>query len=527
MESYCKIFGCGINSSDNPPNAIAETSPVEEHSHGILLSTKDWSPLEKTSMEAVEQELQREMNPLYLQFNNTMSNWIVCITYFLILYSVAYLIMRYYRRKEEDSSENGNTLPFFLFTISFTISLSAILLLPITIISKEIMYHFPSNYYVHWINQDLLLSLWNVIFMGSNISMFIVIPFAYFYNEAEGFGKVRGLLGRIYEASTVLLLVAIIVGGLIYWSHQIISNNEQLEFLPYSFSMISTLGSLFVLASVSLGFTTLTKFGFQLRAPFMTRNKMRSKIETLDLDIQVLHRRMNENSKKWNDEEKETAKSQIRALRIEHATAVAYTNWTFFFWNFVSLSMTLINVLFPIYIILRVIVNGFLSKGLEEIYQIISLFMNIQPLQLQFQVGWIGPILETTGIAYLITSTFIGFYSLPFCNFLRPKRNETPVHKIAMNVAAILFLSSSFPITCKLLGLTSFDLLGFYNYSQYIKTSGFHLLYKAIFMITISVQYYKLILPMLVQVFEAFRNLLYKIRMFLDPSRFMKKKKVS
>ena len=33
----------------------------------------------------------------------------------------------------------------------------------------------------------LLLGLWNLIFLGSYLSLFVAIPFAYFFIESEGF----------------------------------------------------------------------------------------------------------------------------------------------------------------------------------------------------------------------------------------------------------------------------------------------------------------------------------------------------
>ena len=88
-------------------------------------------------------------------------------------------------------------------------SLGAVLLLPMTILSNEILVCYPGSYYVKWLNVsliqgklymaplcsiDLLFSdvgLWNHVFLGSNACLFILIPFAYFFSEAEGFSGTR------------------------------------------------------------------------------------------------------------------------------------------------------------------------------------------------------------------------------------------------------------------------------------------------------------------------------------------------
>jgi len=74
---------------------------------------------------------------------------------------------------------------------------------------------------------------------------------------------------------------------------------------------------------------------------------------------------------------------------------------------------------------------------------------------------------------------------------LVPKAHDMPIFKIAINVSSILLLGSSLPVVAKLLGLTSFDLMGFYHHTQYIKSENFHAIYKILFMITMTRQYVK------------------------------------
>ena len=59
--------------------------------------------------------------------------------------------------------------------------------------------------------------IWNVIFMLSNVSLFIFLPFAYLFCESEGFtGARRGLLSRAKETVVTLLLLSMLVLGLVY-----------------------------------------------------------------------------------------------------------------------------------------------------------------------------------------------------------------------------------------------------------------------------------------------------------------------
>lgn len=57
--------------------------------------------------------------------------------------------------------------------------------------------------------------LWNKIFWGANLSLFFILPLAYFYYEAEGLGG-KGALARLYEASVVFALVSSMLAGFVY-----------------------------------------------------------------------------------------------------------------------------------------------------------------------------------------------------------------------------------------------------------------------------------------------------------------------
>lgn len=49
-------------------------------------------------------------------------------------------------------------------------------------------------------------------------------------------------------------------------------------------------------------------------------------------------------------------------------------------------------------------------------------------------------------------SSFIGFYQILLIFHLKPRRNNTSIHKLTINIGLILLLSSSFPIITKILG---------------------------------------------------------------------------
>jgi hypothetical protein len=126
-------------------------------------------------------------------------------------------------------------------------------------------------------------------------------------------------------------------------------------------------------------------------------------------------------------------------------------------------------------------------------------------------------------------SAFVGMYQMPGISKIKPKYKNTSIHKIAINVALILLLSSSFPVVARILGndmihrlisssrknfssnndeltltiyesilylgLTSFDLIGYYSTAKYLKNDLLHVAFSAAFMFVMSQQYMKVFPP--------------------------------
>ncbi|GFO50012.1 protein lmbr1l [Plakobranchus ocellatus] len=136
----------------------------------------------------------------------------------------------------------------WLCTVTLTVSGGAVLLLPISIISNEVLLLYPTSYWIKWLNSSLILGLWNLVFFFSNLALFVLMPFAYFFTEAEGFsGSRKGLMARVQEASVVLILLGFLVMGLAYVASAIISGDEKskqtLQDIPVTVSPHKSLNS--------------------------------------------------------------------------------------------------------------------------------------------------------------------------------------------------------------------------------------------------------------------------------------------
>uniref|UniRef100_A0A8C6D1K2 Limb development membrane protein 1 n=1 Tax=Moschus moschiferus TaxID=68415 RepID=A0A8C6D1K2_MOSMO len=94
----------------------------------------------------------------------------------------------------------------FLSTFTLAVSAGAVLLLPFSIISNEILLSFPQNYYIQWLNGSLIHGLWNLASLFSNLCLFVLMPFAFFFLESEGFAGLKKILEDLDEQIYIITL---------------------------------------------------------------------------------------------------------------------------------------------------------------------------------------------------------------------------------------------------------------------------------------------------------------------------------
>lgn len=167
-------------------------------------------------------------------------------------------------------------------TFSLSISIGAALLLPFSIISNEVLIVYPDSYYMQWLNESLVQSLWTHVFLFSNVSLFILLPFAYFFTESEGFsGSKKGIMARVNEAIVLLLLLTVLVFGMTYLICLVLGHNELglrnliliWHYLPFLYSCVSFLGVLLLLLCTPVGIAKLfTVLGELVVKPRFLRN---------------------------------------------------------------------------------------------------------------------------------------------------------------------------------------------------------------------------------------------------------------
>ncbi|NWX93719.1 LMBRL protein, partial [Nothoprocta ornata] len=255
-------------------------------------------------------------------FHQRVRESLICTLLFISLYLLCHFIITHFKKhtdfaevhNDEDAAVNRIALALCTFTLA--VSLGAVLLLPFSIISNEVLLCFPHSYYMRWLNGSLVHGLWNLVFLFSNLSLIFLMPFAYFFTESEGFAgskKVmrvwprpclppchalppanphvpQGIMARVYETSVVLLLLALLMLGMVWVASALVdrhvASRESLHggcchgaggsaarlapvgspclpaalwqcHLPYLYSCLSLLGVLLLLLCTPLGLSTM------------------------------------------------------------------------------------------------------------------------------------------------------------------------------------------------------------------------------------------------------------------------------
>ncbi|XP_063215319.1 protein LMBR1L isoform X4 [Chroicocephalus ridibundus] len=437
-------------------------------------------------------------------FHERVRECIICALLFASLYILCHFIITHFKKHtdftavHDDEDAAVNRIALGLCTFTLAVALGAVLLLPFSIISNEVLLSFPQNYYIQWLNGSLIHGLWNLVFLFSNLSLVFLMPFAYFFTESEGFaGSKKGIMARVYETSVVLLLLTLLVLGMVWVASAIVGNDAASRqslydlweyYLPYLYSCISLFGVLLLLrlSPQSLSRTLLGVRGgvgcwdtpcsasppaavctpFGLSTMFTVTGKLLVKPRLLeDLDEQLSCTRLEEaavsrrissgKASCWLNLNVELLREQFFTIRSKRRKlgelGLVPTSQP----KLPSLppcSSQGISVLIVCFHVLELLLDdAAMPRGIQDA----SLG------QVSFSIfGSFGAALQVVLIFYLMVSSVVGFYSSPLFTRLLPERQDTPLTKIIGNCVSLLVLSSALPVFSRTLGITRFDLLG-------------------------------------------------------------------
>jgi len=426
-------------------------------------------------------------------FYDTVREYVISLLVFIILYGICHAVISTYKRRRDelDSDEEDAfvyRISFWLCTFTLTVSLGAVLLLPMSIFSNEIMIMYPNSYYIKWLNGSLIHGMWNQIFLGSYMSLFVAIPFAYFFTESEGFaGSRKGIMARVYETSVVLILLAVLVTSIVWVGFGLIDRGRTSDedvwvpSLPFIYSCISLLGGLMLLLCTPVGFARMfTVLGQYVVKPQFLRD-LDDEISAIKLEEESLKRKMNGYTNGvaiHNGIDHNPSKlKQLEVQRLELERSInASSLQRICVYPILLLALLLLTTSCMAMVALNVLSLLFVHGALPKKSTVLVLGKVSSSM-----MGTFGALLEIILIFYLMIASLVGLYSVPCFARLRPVVRETTTTKVIGNCIVLLILSSALPVLSRTLGITKFDLMGEFGRLDWLGNFRVVILYNLVF----------------------------------------------
>uniref|UniRef100_A0A673Z1R7 Limb development membrane protein 1 like n=1 Tax=Salmo trutta TaxID=8032 RepID=A0A673Z1R7_SALTR len=399
-------------------------------------------------------------------FHDRVRETIICVLLFICLYIVSYLVITHYKRNAEftiDNSEDAtvNKIALWLCTFTLSVSVGAVLLLPLSILSNEVLLSFPQSYYMQWLNGSLIHGLWNIVFLFSNLSLVFLLPFAYFFTESEGFaGSKKGVMARLYETAVVLFLLTLLVLGMVWVASAILDDNMARQslydlweyYLPYLYSCISLFGVLLLLLCTPLG---LSRMFNSCWCVFLSLSSVGGTSLWNNVNAEVLRNRFL------------NIQARRIALEIRKRASPWQRNLGYPLAMLLLLAVTVVCVLIVCYHVVELLFDDTaMPRGMEDPLLGAASFS---------MFGSLGAAVQVILILYLMISSVVGFYSSPLFTGLRPRAQDTTLTQIIGNCVSLLVLSSALPVFSRTLGITRFDLLG--DFGRFNWLGNFHIVF--------------------------------------------------
>uniref|UniRef100_A0A672PG22 Limb development membrane protein 1 like n=1 Tax=Sinocyclocheilus grahami TaxID=75366 RepID=A0A672PG22_SINGR len=411
-------------------------------------------------------------------FHNRVRETIICVLLFICLYILSHFILTHFKKNAEFV-----TGKLWLCTFTLSVAVCAVLLLPISILSNEVLLTFPHSYYMQWLNGSLIRGLWNLVFLFSNLSLVFLMPFAYFFTESEGFaGSKKGIMARVYETAVMLLLLSLLVLGIVWVASALLHLNTAREslydlweyYLPHLYSGISLFGVLLLLLCTPFGLSRM----FSITGSLLVKPRLLENLEeTMNCTVfeeASLFRKLKSNTSCWISANTESINNKILsvqskriALELRKRASPWQRNLGYPVAMLLLLALTAVSVLMVCFHVLELLFDeSAMPRGMEDPHLGLASFS---------MFGSLGAAVQVVIILYLMVSSVVGFYSSALFTGLLPRAQDTTLTQIIGNCVSLLILSSALPVFSRTLGITRFDLLG--DFGRYNWLGSFHIVF--------------------------------------------------
>lgn len=442
------------------------------------------------------------------QFHNLIREILVCLFIYCFLYLIAFITIKILRKTKETDEyvidyedAVADRVRIWICTFALATCFGAVLLLPMSIIASEVIKIAPQSIYWKWLNSSLLHGLWNLIFLFSNLSLFIFLPFAHLFVESIGLpGSKKGIKSRFIETLIIIFFIIVILVGFSYVISAILdTDNAKLHsllnisdyYLPFLYSCISFIGVLFLLICTPLGFARLFTIVSNLIMKSTFRNDSREDLEVAEFERTCLCRQIQDSQFRRNNMNSDEIDKQIDELnsqlnaKIDHIKKLknqskrltVYRNLCYPIIMFFLLVLNLFGILMVAKNTFYVIFGKLPTTRLQS-SKVLDGENNSSSITSLYTLGMVQTSFEIALIVYFIIASLIGFYTTPFFKKILPQYKSTPMDKIILNCAFFLTFSSALPVSSKILGLTRFDLLGHFGDLHWLSNVHIILIYN-------------------------------------------------
>lgn len=450
------------------------------------------------------------------RFYGTVREYTIFLLTFIALYVVSYFLINIFRQRRDviaklDIEDDWvYRISLWLCTFTLSVSIGAVLLLPVSIVSNELLLMYQSSYYVKWLNSSLIHGFWNLIFLGSYLSLFVAIPFAYFFIESEGFaGSKKGIKARVYETFVVLFLLVVVVTSIVWVtlgivnSEYLFGNKDEhgswLPYLPFIYSCISCIGVFSLLIFTPVGLTRM----FTVLGQYVVKPQFLSDIDEelyiIKMEEDIINKRLKlrkrskdvtsngvQNGSSRSTAYRDESYRQLNEMGLERKELERRRDASSWQRNLVY-PLSLLMLLLLTAISMAMVALNFLSLLIVDEALPMRASKAVIGKVSSSMMGSFGAVLEIILIFYLMVASLVGFYSVPWFTKLTPIVKNTPMTQVIGNCIVLLVLSSALPVLSRMLGITTFDLMGEFGRFDWLGNLQLILLYNLWFEVATAV----------------------------------------
>nr|CAG8447746.1 10542_t:CDS:10 [Entrophospora candida] len=274
-----------------------------------------------------------------VQAANDFYNWIrqniIAFLLFLSLYTISYSILQKFRKRYKGSSDIEDEDEIFggidelviiiMCAAGLAMAFAGFLLLPFTMIATALLHDeiHSENYYLSWLDSNLLVTLWNYTFMGCNFALFVLLPFAFFYNETD---QLKTFWVKAQETATIMLLVSVLMYIFIYMS-RLILGIENIDFWVI-LNLLTCMGGAWIcLKATPIGYIQIFSCISELPLRPNYRNQLKDSLIENEMETSVLLQHLENVERGWKSPVyAANLKSRSQALMTATSSSTSESN---------------------------------------------------------------------------------------------------------------------------------------------------------------------------------------------------------